>query len=326
MAMKRVLAICLIVLAPSAHAQGAVAEDVGTQAPVPFLGGFLKETRVIYPLRVDDWEAGGEHRYDQAELGVSVRYQQGKRRDRWVDVYFYPAGAVPPSQLDRDVSQTLEGIRTHAGTPGGYQQLAIDPVQPFAFELGPSERRQRIEGRSVSLRFEKDGRAYHSAMVLLVKDLYYVKGRFSAQAEAVSRDGVQSQLERMIEALLRETVVVSTGDCWSPPPIAAAAGRLDSMDPNAEGAVASAADHGQASVVAYADRVEAPDPLSPQASSMQPQAASMSGRRAEGCLPAEDLNLEVPPGRREIRIEYRVPRERGDGTTPRLRGQRSGLG
>ena len=56
---------------------GAVAADAVTReqadAAPPFLGGFLKETRILYPLRHDGWEAQGEHLYDVQALGASVR-------------------------------------------------------------------------------------------------------------------------------------------------------------------------------------------------------------------------------------------------------------
>lgn len=314
--MKHVWAMGWVVLALSlGGGQRAMAEDARPKK-TPLLGGFLKETRVIYPLRLGDWEASAEHRFDHAELGVSVRYLYGKRKDRWMDVYFYPAGALSSSTLDQDVSRTLESIRTHAGTPDGYERISIDPVRPFSFDTGVRPRRQRIVGRSASLRFEKDGRAYHSAMALLVKDMYYVKGRFSAQAEAVPRGKAQSQLESLIADLVRQTVVVSTGDCWSPIPIAGAETPLGS---GADGALASS-ENDRPVAADYRDRLEAVEPPS-----LQAPMVPMSESRSPGCLPPEDLNPEVPAGWREIRIEYRAPNEDGDGTTPRLRSQRYGV-
>ena len=38
--------------------------------------------------------AVGEHLFDEQEYGVAIRYAHGEDRDRWIDVYFYPAGAL----------------------------------------------------------------------------------------------------------------------------------------------------------------------------------------------------------------------------------------
>jgi hypothetical protein len=80
-------ALSLLLASPAAQAAIAdspAPEDVRT----PFLGGFLKETRVLYPLRIGDWEAQGEHLYEQQELGASVRYVHQGDKDRWIDLYF----------------------------------------------------------------------------------------------------------------------------------------------------------------------------------------------------------------------------------------------
>ncbi len=38
------------------------------------------------------------------------------------------------------------------------------------------------------------------------------------------------------------------------------------------------------------------------------------------------MEMAVPDGMREIRFEYRLPPEGSDGSAPRLRGQRTGVG
>ena len=91
----------LATLFASAPAAAAAAD---TQAERPFLGGFLQESRILYPLTIGPWVARDEHLYEQAEAGASVRYQHGDLRDRWIDVYFYPAGVVPD---ERDTSASL---------------------------------------------------------------------------------------------------------------------------------------------------------------------------------------------------------------------------
>ena len=96
--------LALASLAPAAAGDG--------EASAPFLGGFLKETRIVYPLQVGEWEAVGERLYDAAELGASVRYRSGTDLDRWIDVYFYPVGVVPDSYLRQAAQASLQELDT----------------------------------------------------------------------------------------------------------------------------------------------------------------------------------------------------------------------
>lgn len=124
--------------------------------PRPFLGGHLQESRVLYPLQVDEWLARDEHRYERAELGASVRYQLGDREDRWMDLYVYPAGVRLEPQFAEtfrhEVGQ-VEGARRQRGdridtgdthvfeAPGEFDALLGD-LSPrprsatFVFETG----------------------------------------------------------------------------------------------------------------------------------------------------------------------------------------------
>lgn len=291
----------------------------------PFLGGFLQESRVVYPLRVGEWQAQGEHLYERPELGASVRFQQPAQADRWVDVYFYPAGLLSPERLDQDIAATVEGIRQHATGAGGYQHLEVGAVESFEIEIageGEGEEKRMLPARLVALRFEKDGKAYHSALVMLVKDLYYLKGRFSAEASALTMQQVRQQSQALISELARQTHLRSTGDCWMPAPIVRREGPLDGK---AEGAVMSMSGAAGVSAVAFEDRIEALNPGSPEAILMQHLAMAATGRHVPGCLPVEDINPEVPEGWREIRFEYRAPEDAAPGA-PERAGRRSRLG
>jgi len=314
-------ACCLgaaLLASPALGAETPADAPAAEEAPAPFLGGFLTETRILYPLRVGDWQARDEHRYEQAELGVSVRYQHGEARDRWIDVYFYPAGVVAPDRVRRETEGTLEGIRSHAG----YAQVEAEPPAAFEVAVGDGEGRRVYEGRSLGMRLQRDGRTYGSAMTLLAKDLYFIKGRYSAEGADVEPGALQAQLQDFTADLVRASRFYSTGACWMPPPIV----RTAAPDAQAEGALMHTAVDGQVRAVAFADRVEAVDPDAPEATVMQMMSMTPSGRWIEGCHPPEDMTPAVPPDLREIRFEYRLPPARSDGTTPRLRGRRTGLG
>ena len=287
---------------------------------VPFLGGFLKETRVVYPLRIGDWSAQGEHLYDMQELGASVRYVDAQK-GRWIDLYFYPAGVLPAARLAQDMDATLEGIRLSAGQAGSYSEVEIGGSVPVSFALDAGKDRKDVAARSVSMRLVREGTEYSSAMVMLVKDLFYMKGRFSAEARALSRRDTQQQLEQFMAEVVRRSSLSSTGECWMPPPIIAKSALVDD-DPDQ---LATMDAGGVLSAVAYADRVEALQPRSPEARMMQLTAMSLGGRLFEGCVPAEDMNPAVPDGMREIRLEFNAPSDAGGNPSIQLRPASSGV-
>jgi hypothetical protein len=182
-------------------------------SPVPFLGGFLKETRIVYPLRVGDWEAQGEHLYDQPELGASVRYRHRGHADRWIDLYFYPAGVMPPERLQADTQRLLDELRAAIGQPDYYSEGEFDAPRPFTIALEQGDGESTVQARSAGMRLSWGSSAYHSALVLLARDLYYVKGRYSVEADALSRDEARTQLEAFMTEAVRATRIISSGDC-----------------------------------------------------------------------------------------------------------------
>lgn len=313
---------CLLLLtalaAPMAVTGAAETHDAGNaQAQTPFLGGFLKETRVIYPLRIDAWRAQGEHLYEQQELGASVRYRHDREKDRWMDLYFYPAGMLPQAQLAEAMESTLQGIHLS----GGYSAADIATAKPVAFATGTGRQKRKLTAYSTSMRLVREGKTYHSAMVMLVSDLYFIKGRFSVEERSLSRRGAQKQLEKFMAAVVRESTLRSTGDCWMPPPIVEKAALIK----DAPGQLAATNKDGVLSAVAYADRIEALDEKSSEAIVMQFLSMPMSGRLVPGCGPAEDMNPEVPRDMREIRLEFGAPSgDKGNQSVP-LRTRATGV-
>lgn len=59
---------CLLVVVAGAEsaaaAEGEATASSQARASLPFLGGFLRETRILYPLGFDAWSARDEHRFD----------------------------------------------------------------------------------------------------------------------------------------------------------------------------------------------------------------------------------------------------------------------
>lgn len=298
-------------------------EPPAQEARAPFLGAFLTETRILYPLSIDGWEALGERRYEMAELGASVRYEDPSREDRWMDAYFYPAGVLPSGRLRKDVEQTMHEISGRVGVPDGYERVAMGTLKPFSIKFGKGWDKRSLEAYSVSMQIQRDGKRYHSAMVMLVSDMYYIKTRMTVAEDQIKQERARTLLEKNTIELVRALRVSNTGRCWNPAPILKTDPPLDTGKP---GVVVSTAENGVPSAVAYADRVEALEPESPQARLMQLLAGTITGRIGPGCVPAEDMNPPVPEGMRELRFEYSAPKEDSDGKSPRLRGQRTGVG
>ena len=287
----------------------------GSEAPTSFLGGFLRETRIIYPLKLGEWSATREERYDKPEDGVSVRYQHGSDTDRWADVYFYPVGVLS----DEEIKQVADGERR------GLQQVWLqgpDAKQDDISELRrytfsplsmpgdkDSDKPTPRTAYSVDLTYESKGDRRNSAMVVLFQQMYMLKTRYSVQHGALSRHEVRGQLEGFTADLARQVNVSSTGGCWKPLPIEP----LVEGKKVPEGSLLSMQTDGVATEYVYPDRVLARDPSSIGAKAAAMLGMAMLDRLYPGCDGSEPENPEVPQGMREIRIEYRVP---ADEVTP----------
>jgi hypothetical protein len=246
-----------------------------------------------------------------------VRYLHDRDKDRWMDLYFYPAGVLTNEQLAATMESTLEGLRLAAG----YSDADIDPIAAIVFTQGSGAQKRKLTAYSSSMRLVREGQTYHSAMVMLVSDLYFIKGRFSVEEKSLSRRATEKQLKKFVAAVVRDSTLRSTGDCWTPPPIVEKA----VLTEGAPGQSASTRKDGTLSAVAYADRIEALDARSSEAIVMQFLSMSMTGRLIPGCGPAEDMNLEVPKGMREIRLEFGAPSgEKGNQSVP-LRTRATGV-
>ena len=209
-------------------------------------------------------------------------------------------------------------IRASPGNEG----LPAGELETSPIALSGDKGRRPVTLYSAGFVLARDGTRYASAMTLLAKDLYYIKGRYSGEAASHTPESLHAELKDFSTRLVRETRLYSTGECWMPPPIVQAA----APDPKAAGALVNIGSEGAARAVGFADRVEAVDAGSSEAAIAQFLAYSTSGRWIAGCNPPEDMTPAVPDGMRELRFEYRAPPERSDGSTPRLRSPRAGVG
>lgn len=291
-----------LLLALSAAGAQEPARSPHPEAGGPFLGGFLEETRIVYPLHIGDWEAVGERRFDAPEAGVSVRYQSGSDASRWIDVFFYPVGVVARSHLDRAARGVLADVEAGVG-PGGYLEVESGPVRAFRVPRHEGDT-DPLPARSAEMRLLRAEGAYSSAMALLVDRLYYVKGRHSVEEALMGRSEVQGTLEAFMVALVPRTYIGSTGSCWSPVPVEALP---EGALPPEDARLALEGDGEDEGAWLAGGRVLARDPDGRAARALALLAMGMEGRLYPGCVGADPHNPDVPEGSRELRLEYRAP-------------------
>ncbi len=300
-AMAGVLAFSLAA-SSALHAEEAVPTIDQAQAPMPFLGGFLRETRIVYPLAVGKREAQGEHRYDSPLDGVAVRYAEDVDAE-WIDVYFYPAGVLTPDDVRAAAESERDVLKQHWLQGPDARPRDISDLQPMSL---PARNEGDEEARLawlVDLTMEADGVRRNSAMVVAYDNLYLVQARYTSQKPRVSRRHVRREAEKFVEALMPRLAISSTGGCWQPLPIEKLA--ADAAVP--EGSLLSITAEGDADVHLFPDRVLTADPQGAAATAAMVLGMQMQGRLHEGCDGAESLNPVVPQGMREIRIDYRLP-------------------
>jgi hypothetical protein len=151
------------------------------------------ESRIRYPLRVDGWRAVDEHVYDDPEYGVSVRYAHGQDRDRWIDVYFYPAGALSTAEFQDAAEQEAEMIQ-EAHLLAGYEDFDMSPLCGFSLAGDARAHGESVDGLALDLSYAVDGVKFSSAMTLLLDRQYFVKARFSVEHRILSRPSARAQL------------------------------------------------------------------------------------------------------------------------------------
>lgn len=193
--------------------RGVGAAPVATeQATAPgdddFVGGLLRESRILYPLRVGDWQAVGEHLFAAQEHGLSVRYAHGRDQDRWIDVYFYPAGALSAQEFVTAAGQEATLIQ-QAHALAGHADVDLGPLQAFSFRSGDGG---PFEGLALDLAYAADGVAYSSAMTLLLDRLYFVKARLSVEQRSFSRRAAREQVQAFTANLQPRLTIVNSGD------------------------------------------------------------------------------------------------------------------
>lgn len=291
----------------SSQASGTGAIEAATAKPdLPFLGGFLRETRILYPLKVGAWEAKDEKRYDEMPDGVSVRYVSGAETAGWLDLFVYPMGTVTTEQV-RGIAQRERDSLIHTWLKDSKSKdkdiSELRTLRLAASSGVPDEKGSPVTAYSVDLAYKSGDARLNSAMVVLFHQLYMVKLRFSVKEAAHTRSQVRESLERFTAELLPRLTITSTGACWMPLPVV----RLADAATVPDGHILEVKERGVGIVYLYRDRILARDPASPAVDVVMKKGLQMLGRAHPGCSGAEPVNPDVQDGMREIRIEYPAP-------------------
>ena len=302
----------------------AVAEQ---PPPPPLLGDYITDSRALYPLRVGDWEAVGEKRYEQQELGVSVRYQDTRKPDRWMDLYLYPAGTLFDPAFAQVFQHGVDEI-THIARERKAGDVRLGQTRVFATAPTAGEGMLgdlALKARSFVMEMPMRDKRYRSALAMTVRDLYFIKVRYSVEADGVSDEDVQRQAEAFLAGFAADVRVLNTGRCrqvLQVRPMPAGGARPPDV-------LASSNDGREDEMWIFDDAVylrPAVIARSEQADRLQSEAQSIRNVLRGRCVSAEAMEIVVPDGMREIRFEYRLPDADSDGSTPRLRSPRSGVG
>ena len=293
----------------------------------PLLGDYITDTRALYPLRVGDWESMGEKRFEQPELGVAVRYQDTRRPDRWMDLYLYPAGVMFDPVFERAFQQSVDEI-VQIAQQRNAGEVRLGPTRTFATAPIAGERmlgNLALKARSFVMETSMRDARYRSVLAMTVRDLYFIKIRYSVEADAMSDTDAQRQAEMLLAGFAADVRISNTGACWQtlqvhpmpaagPRPTTILASTNDGQEE--EMWIADAAVYLRPAVIARQD----------DATRLRNEAQSIRDVLRGRCVSPERMEIMVPDGMREIRFEYRLPGEGSDGTAPRLRSPRSGLG
>jgi hypothetical protein len=183
----------------------------------PFLGSFLHESHIVYPLAVPEgWEVLGEQRYDAPEQGASVRYHRVGDKSGWIDVFYYPVGALNAEQLAKMADTERRNLVT-----AWEDALTGDPITRLTTFTVPTGRPApyfivTAYATDFSYLHRDNKKPYHSAMVLMVDRLYAIKLRYSADADVRSREEVVKETQHFARQLLPQVEISSTGQCGAP--------------------------------------------------------------------------------------------------------------
>ncbi len=189
---------------------------------VPFLGGFLRETSVIYPERIGTWVMVGEHRFDTAPYGASLRYERPDDSTGFIDLYIYPVGV---NSAEAVAEQAV--IERDALQKGWASQLVDPPMSPlstFTLPVKPDAkpspyhqpRPKAVTAYQVDFGFQREGTPYSGAFVYIVDRMHGIEIRYNSEAASLDRAQLRREAEKFAREVFPQLGIVSNGSCGLP--------------------------------------------------------------------------------------------------------------
>lgn len=268
----------------------------------PFLGDYLRESLLIYPDSVAEWTLVDETRHEQVKHGISLRYQDEKHADRWVDVHVTPSGTPRDARFATVFEEHLAGL-VAASEELRHQATIIGSIRTFDapgdldFMLGELA----VKPRSATLVIDQSGTRYHSILAMTSQDMHYLKVRYSVEASAEQIEAARTTGEQFLAAFARVALVRNTGSCFR---------ELQVEDFPADGRkpanlLASAGDGLPSEVWVAEGRLY----VNARADDSARDTAVRFGRAmhdavAGHCVGAESMNAAIPQGMRKLRLNY----------------------
>ena len=182
-----------------------------------------------------------------------------------------------------------------------------------------------MKARSFALDMPLHDARYRSALAITVRDLYFIKVRYSVQADRAADEDVQAEAETLLSGFVASVRVLNTGYCRQVLQVRA----IPQGQARPEALLASTNDGREDEMWITDDTVYLRGEViaqQAQAARLRDEAQAIRDVLRGHCVAPDAMEMAVPDGMREIRFEYRLPPEGSDGSAPRLRGQRTGVG
>ncbi|WP_282295033.1 hypothetical protein [Stenotrophomonas sp. PS02289] len=188
---------------------------------VPLLGGFLRETSVIYPERIGTWVMVGEHRIDTVPYGASLRYQRPDDSSGFIDLYIYPVGMNTPEAVAEQAKIEREALQQNWApqlvdppmSALSTFKLPVEPAKPSPYH---QPRPKTVTAYQVDFGFKREDGAYSGAFIYMVDRLHGIEIRYNAKASSLDRTRLRKEAEKFTREVFPQLSIVSNGSCGLP--------------------------------------------------------------------------------------------------------------
>ena len=185
---------------------------------------WIEESRVIYPKKTEHFVLG-EVSFDkkQVAVGVGLHYKHADHPDVGIDLFIYPAGAMPEAYAVKTGFDDMKDSIKLAEQYGRYENVHfgeehdVDLPQPEAVpdeESGLAFVPVPHHGRSLAFDYTSDSVRFQSRALLFYRYDYWIKLR--ASTDAFEDEKLDAVVADALPELIRDVRVRSRGACKPP--------------------------------------------------------------------------------------------------------------